>query len=95
MTANWKALKLWNDPEYLANHVDLAEMKNVEVCENNTFFFLDQKSPLAKLKLPGINLTLNHHVANFTSKEFFKTIYDPAEKNHYYWYGKVGRELAK
>eukprot|EP00026_Physarum_polycephalum_P008946 Phypoly_transcript_09053.p1 GENE.Phypoly_transcript_09053~~Phypoly_transcript_09053.p1 ORF type:complete len:477 (-),score=74.61 Phypoly_transcript_09053:15-1313(-) len=93
MTTQWAAKRLWKDPDYLSNHVDLQQMNGVETCVNSTFFFIEEKAALAKHK--GINLTTNYHKINITSKDFFKLIYDPEEKNYYYWYGKVGRDLAK
>jgi hypothetical protein len=51
-------------------------MTAVQIGPENTFGFIDNKTALAKLKLPDINLVPNFIETNMTNKEFFERITD-------------------
>lgn len=97
VVTQWKALKLWQDLEYLANHPvavvalfhsiilyqSLAEMPQVQMGESSTFGFIDNKTDIAKAKVPGIELRHHYLDLNVTGPEFFKRLLDPSDSTHH------------
>ena len=61
-------------------------MTGVQIGPENTFGFIDNKTSLAKLKLPGINLVPNYIEVNMSSSEFFKRIDDVNDSTHIHQY---------
>lgn len=81
-------------------------LADAQMGPEETFGFVDVKTPLAQMNYPGINLTTSYVTLNMTSKEFFNRISDVndsmferdvclPEDNYYYWYGKVQGKLVQ
>ena len=58
-------------------------LADVQMGPEETFGFVDTKTPLAQMKYPGINLTTSYVTLNMTSKEFFNRISDVDDSKWY------------
>src|SRR5690554_5949843 len=85
-------------------------MKEVQFGPFNTFGFIDNKTAMAKEKVPGIELIPNYQTLNMSGEQFFELITNPNQsiffiifpyidislsENYCYWYGKVNSVLLQ
>ncbi|PRP74563.1 hypothetical protein PROFUN_16162 [Planoprotostelium fungivorum] len=94
VVSRWKAIQLWKGRKYLSNHQDLQDMNDVQCSKENTFGFKDNKTMLAALQLPGLDLSTRFIQKNMTGPSFFDQL-DVPGGDYLYWYGKVGNHLRQ
>lgn len=50
---------------------------DVQIGPEKTFGFIDNKTAMARDKIPGIKLVPNYNTVNMSAKDFFQKINDP------------------
>ncbi|PRP76796.1 hypothetical protein PROFUN_14846 [Planoprotostelium fungivorum] len=79
VVSRWKAIQLWKGRKYLSNHQDLQDMNDVQCSKENTFGFKDNKTMLAALQLPGLDLSTRFIQKNMTGPSFFDQLDVPGD----------------
>jgi hypothetical protein len=90
VVTQWRAMELWKQDGYLANHPSLAMINNARICTAPTFETADNNTPLGKVAAKlNIDMSSNYKEVNMSGPEFFSKLTNASDPLYYYWYGKV------